>query len=54
MWREAAPEAARLLEAALAWELATGRLARPEDEAAVRRRRAEMEAATGKTLAKAG
>ena len=54
VWREAGPEASRLLEAALAWELSTGRLARPEDEAAVRRRRAEMDAATEKVRAKAG
>jgi hypothetical protein len=54
VWREAGPEASRLLEAALAWELATGWPARPEDEAAVRRRRAQMDAATEKARAKAG
>ena len=31
VWREAEPEAARLLEAALAWELAVGRRATPAD-----------------------
>jgi hypothetical protein len=40
VWREAEPEASRLLEAALAWELAAGRLAKPEDEGSVRERRA--------------
>ena len=41
VWRDADPEDARLLEAALAWELLTGRLARPEDEPAVRERRGQ-------------
>jgi hypothetical protein len=45
-WREADPEMARLLEAALAWELAVGRTATAEDEALVRERRAAMDAAT--------
>ena len=35
-----------LLEAAFAWELSTGRLARPDDEPLIRERRALMEAAT--------
>jgi hypothetical protein len=38
VWREADPEIARLLEAALAWELATGRTAAAEDEVLVRER----------------
>jgi hypothetical protein len=37
---------ARLLEAALAWELATGRTVAAEDEVLVRERRAAMDAAT--------
>ena len=39
VWREADPEDARLLEAALAWELAMGQQAQPADEDAVRERR---------------
>jgi hypothetical protein len=46
VWREAEPEASRLLEAALAWELANGRKAQPEDEGPVRERRTAMDAAT--------
>jgi hypothetical protein len=46
VWREADPEDARLLEAALAWELAMGRKATPGDEAAVRERRRQMDEAT--------
>ena len=46
VWREAEPEDARLLEAALAWELAMGRKAGQSDEAAVRGRRRMMDAAT--------
>ena len=45
-WKEADPTMARLLEAAFAWELATGRIARQEDEGRVRDLLAEMEAAT--------
>jgi hypothetical protein len=45
-WKEADPTMARLLEAVFAWELATGRMARPEDESLVKQRLAEMEAAT--------
>jgi hypothetical protein len=37
---------ARLLKAALAWELALGKTARPEDEPLVRARRAAMSTAT--------
>jgi hypothetical protein len=46
IWREADPEMARLLEAALAWELAVGRTATAEDEALVKDRRAATDAAT--------
>jgi hypothetical protein len=46
VWREAEPEDARLFEAALAWELATGRKAGQGDEAAVRERRRRMDEAT--------
>lgn len=46
VWREAEPEDARLLEAALAWELAMGRKAGQADEAAVRDRRRMMDEAT--------
>jgi hypothetical protein len=49
VWREADPEVARLLEAALAWELALGKVASPEDEPLVRARRAAMDAATAAT-----
>ena len=45
-WKDAAPELARLLEAAFAWELTTGRIARPEDENRVRDLLADMDAAT--------
>ena len=46
VWREVDPEMAWLLEAALAWELGVGRMARPEDELLVRERCAAMDAAT--------
>jgi hypothetical protein len=46
VWREAEPEDARLLEAALAWELAVGRMATADDEGAVRDRRRLMDEAT--------
>ena len=46
VWREADPEMARLLEAALAWELAVGRTAKADDEAAVQERRRQMDNAT--------
>jgi len=46
VWREAGPDASRLFEAALAWELTTGRKAVAEDEAAVRERRRMMDEAT--------
>lgn len=46
VWREAEPEASRLPEAALAWELATGRKATVDDEGAVRDRRRQMDEAT--------
>jgi len=39
-WRGADVEDARLLEAALAWELSSGRRAQTTDEAEVRKRRA--------------
>jgi hypothetical protein len=47
-WREADPEMARMLEAAFACELGNGRIARPEDEGAVRAVRASMDEATAK------
>jgi hypothetical protein len=46
IWREAEPEDARLLEVAVAWELASGRRAQPGDEAAARERRRQMDEAT--------
>ena len=46
IWREAELEDARLLEAALAWELATGRKATADDEGAVRERRRLIDEAT--------
>ena len=46
VWRRADPEMARLLEAALAWELAVGCTATAEDEPAVRDRRWMMDEAT--------
>jgi hypothetical protein len=53
VWRQADPEDARLLEAALAWELAVGRMAKPDDEAEVRERRRQMDEATVVAKAKA-
>jgi hypothetical protein len=50
IWREAEPEMARLLEAALAWELTAGRRAQPADEEEVRERRRKMDAATREVL----
>jgi hypothetical protein len=52
VWREAEPEDARLLKAALAWELATGRKALQGDEVAVHDRHRAMDKATA--VAKAG
>jgi hypothetical protein len=52
VWREAGPEASRLLEAALAWELTAGRKAVAEDEAVVRQRRLQMDEATAAAKAK--
>ena len=46
IWRTADPEMSRLLEAAFAWELMTGRRAQPRDLVEVRQRRQEMDAAT--------
>jgi hypothetical protein len=46
VWREADPEDAWLLEAALVWELATGRQVQPADENAIRDRRRQMDEAT--------
>jgi hypothetical protein len=46
VWQEAEPEDARLLEAALAWELAAGRKATADDEGAVRDRRRMVDKAT--------
>jgi hypothetical protein len=46
IWREAEPEDARLLEAAIAWELASGRRTQPRDEIAVRERRRQIDAIT--------
>jgi hypothetical protein len=51
VWRAAEPEDARLLEAALAWELATGRKATADDEGAVRERRRMMDDATSAATA---
>jgi hypothetical protein len=51
VWREAELEMARLLEAALAWELAVGKVARPEDEPLVRER--QMDEATAAAKGKA-
>jgi hypothetical protein len=46
IWREAEPQDALLLEAAIAWELASGRRAQPANEAEVRKRCGQMEEAT--------
>ena len=46
VWREADPEMARLLEAALALELTTGRRVQAFDEVEVRDRRRAMDEAT--------
>lgn len=45
-WRTADPEMSRLLEAAFAWELMTGRRAQPRDLVEVRQRRQQMDEAT--------
>jgi len=52
-FRQSGPEAARLLEAALAWELTAERLATPGDEPAIRQRLAKMEETTAAARAKA-
>jgi len=52
VWREAGPDASRLLEAALAWELTASRKAVAGDEAAVRERRRQMDEATAAARAK--
>jgi hypothetical protein len=52
-WREAEPEMARMLEAAYAWELGSGRIAWAEDEAAVRAVWAAMDEATAAARGKA-
>jgi hypothetical protein len=44
--RNADPEMAGLLEATLAWELATGRKVKPEDEKQVKERWRQMDEAT--------
>ena len=46
VWREAEPDDARLLEAALALELTTGRRVQVYEEAEVRERRRAMDEAT--------
>lgn len=46
VWREAAPEGKRLLEAVVAVELTTGRWVRAFDEDEVRQRLVAMDAAT--------
>jgi hypothetical protein len=46
VWREAEPDDARLLEAALALELTTGRRVQAYEEAEVRERRRMMDEAT--------
>jgi hypothetical protein len=53
VWREAEPEMARMLEAAYAWELGSGRIAWAEDEAAVRAVWAAMDEATAAARGKA-
>ena len=52
-WRETEPEMARMLEAAYAWELGSGRIAWAEDEAAVRAVWAAMDEATAAARGKA-
>lgn len=46
IWRTADPEMSRLLEAAFAWELMSGRRAQPRDLVEVRQRRQAMDEAT--------
>lgn len=57
IWRDADPADARLLEAAFAWELSAGRIARPADEPVIRQCLVAMDAATaavrGQTLSPA-
>lgn len=51
IWREAEPQDALLLEAAIAWEMTTGRRVQPADESAVREVRRHMDAATAEARA---
>lgn len=46
IWREAEPENSRLLEAAIAWEITSGRRAQFADEAVLRKVRQRMDEAT--------
>ncbi|GEO43058.1 hypothetical protein SAE02_72060 [Skermanella aerolata] len=46
IWREAEPQDALLLKAAIAWELASDRRAQPANEAEVRKRCGQIEEAT--------
>jgi hypothetical protein len=53
-WRGAEPDLARLLEAAIAWEMTTGMKVQPDDEDIVRQRLREMEEATAAVKARTG
>jgi hypothetical protein len=46
IWREAEPQDALILEAAIAWEMVNGRRVQPADEAVVREVRRQMDQAT--------
>jgi hypothetical protein len=52
VWREADLEDARLLEAAIALELATGRRVQVKEEEQVRERRRQMDEATAAAQSK--
>ena len=55
VWRELDPDNAALVEAVVAWELKTQRLARPDDEKSIRTCLAKMRTATAEMkAAKAG
>ena len=46
IWREAEPGSSRLLEAAIAWEMGSGRKAKPDDEPMIRDYLQRMDEAT--------
>jgi hypothetical protein len=53
LWREGPQEVTDLLYAALVWELGSERLARPDDEGAIRKRMAQIAEGVAAARAKA-